>query len=146
MTAAVLKLSDAQFSDLTLFGSSIRGFTPAVIALEILVGLWFLSGLARRAGRLVALVLLAGFAAVNLWKAAYGEASCGCFGLVMLPPLPVVLAVLPCSRSWNADDTNAAWIVGLACIARRFTVVSSRTTLSGLVQGTVSIPETAPTK
>jgi len=116
----------SEFSTLTLFGSSIRGTSSAIVALEVILGVWMLSGVAARACRLMALLLLAGFAAANFWKAAYGEASCGCFGLVMVPPLLVALsevvlfaalALLPCRRMWNAEDSNAAWIVGLAAVA-----------------------------
>ena len=94
-----------------------------MVASEIVAGLWFLSGAASRAGRIVASTLLAGFAAVNFWKAAYGEPSCGCFGSVTVPPLLVgvveivwlaVLALLPCRKPWTELDGHVLSTIGLA--------------------------------
>jgi hypothetical protein len=62
----------------------------AVIELEVLLGLWLLSGFAVRAARVAALVFFALGAAGSLYLAIEGQASCGCFGRVEVSPWTAV--------------------------------------------------------
>ena len=75
----------------------------AVIELEILLGLWLLSGLAKRAAWAAALVFFAAGTAANLYLAVEGQRSCGCFGRVEVNPwvtlgldLTAILTLLLC--------------------------------------------------
>jgi hypothetical protein len=58
----------------------------AVIEVEILLGLWLLSGLAMRAAWLAALAFFAAGASANVYLAVEGQRSCGCFGRVEVNP------------------------------------------------------------
>jgi hypothetical protein len=58
----------------------------AVIEVEILLGLWLLSGLAMRAAWLAALAFFAAGAAANVYLAVEGQRSCGCFGKLTVSP------------------------------------------------------------
>ena len=53
---------------------------------EALVGLWLVSGYARRGAWVAGITLFAILAAVSLYLAAVGQASCGCFGRVEVSP------------------------------------------------------------
>ncbi|MBX9788904.1 MAG: hypothetical protein K2Y37_08295 [Pirellulales bacterium] len=57
-----------------------------LIAAELSLGLWLLSGLARQGSWWVALVGFAGLSCVSLTKALAGVASCGCFGVLAVSP------------------------------------------------------------
>lgn len=58
----------------------------AVVALELLLGLWMVSGSWARQARSVALVCFTAFLAMSLYRASVGESSCGCFGKVPVSP------------------------------------------------------------
>jgi hypothetical protein len=64
-----------------------RAFRIAAIEVECLLGLWLPSGLRPRWARRAALATFLGFFAVSMSKTMAGEASCGCFGPVPIPPL-----------------------------------------------------------
>lgn len=75
----------------------------AVIEVEILLGLWLLSGLAMRGAWLAALAFFAAGASANVYLAVEGQRSCGCFGRVEVNPwftlgldLTATLALLLC--------------------------------------------------
>ena len=65
---------------------SIRWFQIVWVEAEILLGLWLVSGLARRAAWATALVCFLVFAGVTFPKALAGADSCGCFGAVKVNP------------------------------------------------------------
>jgi hypothetical protein len=97
----------------------------AFVGVEVVVGLWVLSGLAPRAGRLVAVALTTTFLAVNVVAAARGAPSCGCFGPITVPPAVAAaveavylaaLVLLPARRPWTPADANALWAGGLAAV------------------------------
>ena len=67
-----------------LLGS--RWFLIGLVEVEILLGLWLLSGAAARAAWWAALVLFGAFAVFTLQRAISGAESCGCFGKVQLNP------------------------------------------------------------
>ena len=53
---------------------------------EIVVAMWLLSGWARRFAWVASLAMFAAFSAVTATRYFHGEASCGCFGSVSVPP------------------------------------------------------------
>jgi hypothetical protein len=53
---------------------------------EIVIAMWLLSGWARRFAWAVSLAMFAAFSVVTATKYFHGEASCGCFGSVSVPP------------------------------------------------------------
>jgi hypothetical protein len=95
VTAACLKTHQwvtdpsAEFalaSKLGLSYSVLPWLVLALIEVELLLGLWLLSGLAQAACRLATLALFATFAFANLYLAGTGATSCGCFGKLALSP------------------------------------------------------------
>ncbi|KKK52835.1 hypothetical protein LCGC14_3100920, partial [marine sediment metagenome] len=50
------------------------------VQVELVLGLWLLSGLYRRRAWTVAIVCFAAFACIAFYKGVSGQASCGCFG------------------------------------------------------------------
>jgi len=86
VTAAVLKLlywlegpHDIEFTATSLS-------MPALVAFEIFLGVWILSGMSPDASLLVVTGTFGIFAAVSLWKIAHGYRDCGCFGTWSLSP------------------------------------------------------------
>ena len=80
-----------------------RWFLIVVVELELLFGLWLLAGLHPTWTRRASMVCFACFACVSAIKAFHGEASCGCFGPLPVPPrytflldLGAVLALALC--------------------------------------------------
>jgi thiol-disulfide isomerase/thioredoxin len=63
------------------------------IPLELGLGIWLVCGLFRKAGWLIGLIAFGGFIGVTLYKGLTGEASCGCFGRVVVNPW-VTLSVI----------------------------------------------------
>ena len=63
-----------------------RWFLIVTVEGEVGLGLWLLSGLYRRLAWAAALICFSGFAAVTLYEALTGQASCGCFGKVEVNP------------------------------------------------------------
>jgi len=64
----------------------LRWLTVGGVELELLLGLWLLTGVCPRHARGAALLCFAGFLAVSLSRARSGEVSCGCFGKVPVSP------------------------------------------------------------
>ncbi len=58
----------------------------ALIELEVLLGLWLVSGLYRRGAWLSAVGAFGALAAVSLYLALSGQPSCGCFGKLEVSP------------------------------------------------------------
>lgn len=65
---------------------SYRWSLTVQVQVEIVLGLWLLGGVHRRLLWLFATVCFAAFAAITLYKALAGQASCGCFGAVRVNP------------------------------------------------------------
>jgi hypothetical protein len=92
----------------------------ATVEVEVLLGLWLLSGWWQPAARVAALGFFAILAGVSLYLALDGQASCGCLG--RLPANPwltfaidlAAVAVLALGRPKSALDTRAPdWLSGL---------------------------------
>lgn len=71
-------------------GQSLSMFSPRVqllgLEVEAVIGVWLLSGFARRGAWLAAIGLFATLAAVSAYLVAAGQPSCGCFGRVEVSP------------------------------------------------------------
>jgi hypothetical protein len=87
LTSAGLKghglLSGASVEDSRLMSPHLQ---VAGIEMEILVGLWLLSGVAIRAAWVVAVGLFVTLAGMSLSLALDGQQSCGCFGQLRVSP------------------------------------------------------------
>lgn len=101
------------------------GVQLAAAGCELFLGLWLLSGVAPRAGRLVAILLLLVFLALNLTKVAEGAPSCGCLGELAVPPMytaifeslyVTALVFLPPKAEWSASDGHAIGIASLVAL------------------------------
>jgi thiol-disulfide isomerase/thioredoxin len=101
--AAILLLAAAlkakQLLTEPLPGSSIwphRLFLIIQVEFELLLAVWFLSPLFKKAAWLAAASLFSLFSAITLYKALTGAQSCGCFGSVRVNPwLTLLLIDLP---------------------------------------------------
>jgi hypothetical protein len=92
----------------------------ATIEMEILLGLWLLSGWAARGAWVVALGFFAILAGVSLYLALAGQASCGCFGQLAVSPwaafgldIAAVAALLIWRPGYTAEARPAVWLSGL---------------------------------
>jgi hypothetical protein len=92
----------------------------ALIEIEIVLGLWLLSGLAPRAAWLASLVFFTLGAAANLYMAFEGQRSCGCFGRVEVSPwlsltldVAAVAALLTLRPARGEQLRAAPWLQGL---------------------------------
>jgi hypothetical protein len=88
----------------------------ATVEVEVLLGLWLLSGQARRAAWAVALGFFGILAGVSLYLALIGQRSCGCFGEVQVSPwltLSLDVAAIVALVIWRprAEDrgVQASW-------------------------------------
>jgi hypothetical protein len=76
--------SDAGFFEQVLAD---RGFNLFEIHFEFVLACWLLSGWARRPAWLATLGCFVLFSLITLHKHLSGEASCGCFGAAIVPPI-----------------------------------------------------------
>jgi hypothetical protein len=72
----------------------------AVMEVEALLGLWLLSGRAKRAAWFFAVAFFLIVAGVSLYLGLMGQSSCGCFGRIRVSP-------------WSAFALDVACLVGL---------------------------------
>jgi len=63
------------------------------IPLELGLGIWLISGLFKKTGRLLGLIAFGGFIVVTLHKGLIGAESCGCFGRVHVNPWITLSAI-----------------------------------------------------
>jgi len=87
LTAAALKghqLATEPVAETSLFTS--RWFLICVVEFELFFGLWLFCGPYPRRTWQAAILCFTVFACVSLYKAASGEATCGCFGRVPVNP------------------------------------------------------------
>lgn len=76
-------------------------FQVGLIELEVLLGLWLLSGVQPLAAWLVASALFGCFAVFSLYQGLVGQTSCGCFGQLSVSP-------------WHALGLDVLALVALA--------------------------------
>jgi hypothetical protein len=89
LVAGVLKGYDLLANARPEFGLSSTtplGLVVAAIGVELIAGLWLVSGMGQRAARIAGMICFAVFACVSLFWAVNGEVSCGCFGRMHLNP------------------------------------------------------------
>ncbi|MCR4415723.1 MAG: hypothetical protein NUV77_25195, partial [Thermoguttaceae bacterium] len=67
-----------------------RWFILTVTECELLLGVWLLSGIARRASWAATVMCFVGFAVVSGYKIIEGESTCGCFGAVSVSPAQTI--------------------------------------------------------
>ena len=65
-----------------------------VIQAEFWLGVWLASGVRPRSSSQTAAAFFLLLASVALWKTLRGESSCGCFGPLQIPPVPMLLVDL----------------------------------------------------
>jgi hypothetical protein len=100
---------------------------PALVAFEIFLGLWLISGAFPAAARRVAIGCFGTFACYTLYEALIGKADCGCFGRVHVNPwftfvldTTMVLALRFLARPKGHDNPSQsnrrrhAWPVAVA--------------------------------
>lgn len=92
------------------------GFEPALIAFEIFLGLWLISGALPQTARKVAVSCFGVFACYTLYGALAGKADCGCFGQVHVNPwftfildVGIVLALLFLAGPGGKDIDPLRW-------------------------------------
>jgi hypothetical protein len=87
LLTALLK---AQGSDEGALGQNTILFSPrlrfAVMEAEALLGLWLLSGWAKRAAWFFAVAFFLVVAGFSLYLGLMGQSSCGCFGRIHVSP------------------------------------------------------------
>ncbi|MBI2826200.1 MAG: hypothetical protein HYX69_16085 [Planctomycetia bacterium] len=86
LVAAGLKAYDLVSAPAAASPVGSRLLAAALVEGEALLGLWLLSGFARRGAWRAALVAFALFACVSLYRGLSGAESCGCFGGVRVSP------------------------------------------------------------
>jgi len=128
LTAAGLKgyqLATEPVPDTGILDS--RWFLIAVVEFELLFGLWLLANLRPRWTRRAAVLCFGLFAAVSLYKALSGTASCGCFGRVAVNPWYTftldTVAVLALLR-WRPAGMASSMLVPSRAFALRSTAVT----------------------
>ncbi|RKY10570.1 MAG: hypothetical protein DRP56_00630 [Planctomycetota bacterium] len=94
LTAAVLKgyeLLTTPMANADIWSN--RYFMIFQVEFELILGIWLLSGLFKRAAWLAALGCFVLFFGVTLYKGLTGAASCGCFGSVHINPWITLFAI-----------------------------------------------------
>ncbi|MFO0842484.1 MAG: DUF1573 domain-containing protein [Gemmataceae bacterium] len=96
----------------------------AAIELEILLGLWLLAGWAARWSWLASLGMFSVFACVSLYLALAGQASCSCFGRLMVSPWITVgidVAAVAALVVWrpvpDVEGLRPAWVQQVVKVA-----------------------------
>jgi hypothetical protein len=92
----------------------------ATVEIELLLGLWLLSGWSRRAAWVAELGFFIILTCISLYSALIGQQSCGCFGRVPMNPWFMVVLDLGCvialaffRPAGRADLRPAVWAQGL---------------------------------
>ncbi len=117
LVAAALKAWQVIHSPaLPLGPQGIPGFEPALIGLELFLGLWLTSGASPNAARRAAIGCFSLFACYTLYEALAGNTDCGCFGQVHVNPwftfvidAAVVLTLLSVAKPGGKDAVGARW-------------------------------------
>jgi hypothetical protein len=112
ITTAVLKIQGPADGAL---GQNVILFSPRIqfvaAELEMLIGLWLLSGWAKRAAWLACIAFFLALAATSLYLGLMGQSSCGCFGRIEVSPwkaLGLDLACLIAMAIWRPALRAAA--------------------------------------
>jgi len=106
LTAAGLKLSNA--APLRLTFSTV--FVVLLAVIEAGLGFWLLSGRYPWASWITSITTFTAFATYNLLAWAVGQPSCGCFGVVTIPPyvgLAIDAVAIAALLRWPPAETRA---------------------------------------
>ena len=87
LTAAGLKLYGWNVSPFAQYGWLLSpSVQTAAVGWELFLGVWLVSGTARRMSWLLATLTFTAFAAVSGYLGVIGQAKCGCFGVIEASP------------------------------------------------------------
>jgi len=107
-------------------GLRCRALPVLQVQLELLLGVWLLSGLHGFVSRLAATLCFAAFLCVAVYQGLTGQASCGCFGKVQVNP-------------WITAALDATVLAALLLTIRRRTGPPSRPSRSGPVRWALTL-------
>jgi hypothetical protein len=123
LVAAAAKIHGLAVSPVSPVGFFSQAWVQvAVVQLEILLGLWFLTGKAPALAWLSALSLFGAFATITFYEAIVGQASCGCMGKIEVNPwiafaldsvaLALLLWCMPTRDVWakSLQSAPTAWL------------------------------------
>lgn len=116
--ALLLLAAFLKFQNLGLSGSLVLELMPQIewlaIQLELLVGLWLISGWWGNTSRVVLLVLLSAFFGASLMMVVQGRSTCGCLGAASVSPIWMlvfdffaILIVASSSPAVSEDDRSS---------------------------------------
>jgi hypothetical protein len=142
LAAAALKLQGLGTDAVGRMGLfSMPEFQLAVVEVECFLGIWLISGIRPIASWLVSLATFTCFAAVSLYLAMVGQASCGCFGGLSVNPwhafaLDVgIIALLGFGRPELAGLSKVWHSKGSGSLDALFGAVGGILLFSGLLLG-----------
>ncbi|MDR1923844.1 MAG: hypothetical protein LBQ66_05680 [Planctomycetaceae bacterium] len=78
-----------QLANVSVFGEGLlhaRWFNTFIVEFELSFGIWLIFGMLPRPTRFATIGLFSVFAFVSFYKVLVREASCGCFGMIDVPP------------------------------------------------------------
>ena len=125
LAAAGLKLYGWNVSPFAQYGWLLSpAVQTAAVGWELFLGIWLLSGSARRLAWLAALVTFAAFAVVSGYLGVLGQAHCGCFGVIEASPwvafgvdvLVLLLLAVARPKSEAASPAGVRWVGGVAVV------------------------------
>lgn len=94
----------------------VPGFEPALIAFEVFLGLWLISGALPTAARRVAIGCFSVFGCYTFYEALAGKTDCGCFGQVHVNPwftfildVAIVLALAFLAKAGGQNAARSLW-------------------------------------
>ena len=124
-----------------------RWFRAAQVEVELLLGLWLLSGLFPRAAWGAALACFTGFGAVAAYLAFTGAESCGCFGRLLVDPMwtfaldaAAVAALVLCRPQDHLDLTGRPGRRRVAFFALAGIAVAGSAAAAIVVRRPVALP------
>jgi hypothetical protein len=125
LVAAGLKLYGWNVSPFAQYGWLLSPAVQTVaVGWELFLGVWLLSGTARRWAWVFALLTFTAFALVSGYLGIIGQANCGCFGVIQASPwvafgvdiAVLALLVLARPRAESADAVGLRWVGGVAAV------------------------------
>jgi len=125
LAAAGLKLYGWNVSPFAQYGWLLSPTVQTVaVGWELFLGVWLLSGNARRLAWLLTILTFTAFAVVSGYLGVIGQANCGCFGVIKASPWVAfgvdvgVLALLIVARprAEKGETVGLRWVGGVAVV------------------------------
>lgn len=125
LAAAGLKLYGWNVSPFAQYGWLLSpAVQTAAVGWELFLGIWLLSGSARRLAWLSTLLTFAAFAAVSGYLGVLGQAHCGCFGVIEANPwvafgvdvAVLLLLAVARPRGEAASTDGLRWVGGVTVV------------------------------